>query len=220
MGGGSSDAASTLLALNRLWGLHWPRERLLALGQTLGADVPFFIGGHNAWVEGIGERLTPIDLPATDFLVVKPPCSLSTQALFMHPDLPRDTNAAKLSDFPKTALGSVASAESAWHNDFESLARRLCPDVALAIETLASRHGNARMTGSGSAVFAVVPREGGEVFGAVAAGQSAVDGRTACKGGHVAAPPGAQALFQGRGWWERRCTSLAAHPLADWVGPG
>jgi 4-diphosphocytidyl-2-C-methyl-D-erythritol kinase len=72
LGGGSSDAASTLLALNRLWGLHWSRERLLALALRLGADVPFFVGGRNAWVEGIGERLTPIELAPRWYAVLKP----------------------------------------------------------------------------------------------------------------------------------------------------
>ena len=72
LGGGSSDAATTLLALNRLWGLHWPRGRLLALGATLGADVPFFIGGRNAFVEGVGEQLTPLQLPPQRYAVVKP----------------------------------------------------------------------------------------------------------------------------------------------------
>ncbi|MES2888342.1 MAG: 4-(cytidine 5'-diphospho)-2-C-methyl-D-erythritol kinase [Pseudomonadota bacterium] len=85
LGGGSSDAASTLLALNRLWGLNWPRSRLQALALPLGADVPFFIGGQAAWVEGIGEQLTPLTLPAQHFLVVKPPEGAQTQRVFRSP---------------------------------------------------------------------------------------------------------------------------------------
>jgi 4-diphosphocytidyl-2-C-methyl-D-erythritol kinase len=79
MGGGSSDAASTLLALNRLWGLDWPRERLMALGLALGADLPFFLGGHNAFVEGIGERLTPLPVPATWLAVIKPAAAICSR---------------------------------------------------------------------------------------------------------------------------------------------
>lgn len=85
LGGGSSDAASTLLALNRLWGLNWPRSRLQALALSLGADVPFFIGGQAAWVEGIGEQLTPLALPVQHFLVVKPPEGAQTQRVFRSP---------------------------------------------------------------------------------------------------------------------------------------
>ena len=85
MGGGSSDAASTLLALNRLWGLHWPRRRLAEIGLALGADVPFFVGGENAFVEGIGERITPLPLPPTWLAVIKPAASIETRAIFASP---------------------------------------------------------------------------------------------------------------------------------------
>ncbi|HEX4509181.1 MAG TPA: 4-(cytidine 5'-diphospho)-2-C-methyl-D-erythritol kinase, partial [Burkholderiaceae bacterium] len=91
LGGGSSDAATTLLALNRLWGLGWPRERLLRLGVTLGADVPFFLGGTNAFVEGIGDVLRPVDWPSRRYAVVQPPQPVSTQAIFTDPRLPRDS---------------------------------------------------------------------------------------------------------------------------------
>jgi 4-diphosphocytidyl-2-C-methyl-D-erythritol kinase len=88
LGGGSSDAASTLLALNRLWQLGLPRARLADIGLALGADVPFFIGGRNAWVEGVGEQLTPVDLPPGRFVVVKPPTGASTAAIFGSPVCP------------------------------------------------------------------------------------------------------------------------------------
>jgi 4-diphosphocytidyl-2-C-methyl-D-erythritol kinase len=146
MGGGSSDAASTLLALNRLWRLDWPRERLLALGARLGADVPFFIGGRNAFVEGIGETLTPIELPCQWFAVVKPPASIETRAIFASPLLARNTDAVILSGFlSDTDFG---------HNDLQPAAEAHCAEVAQAARWLEQRFGNSRMTGSGSAVFA------------------------------------------------------------------
>jgi len=146
MGGGSSDAASTLLALNRLWDLNWPRDRLLALGAQLGADVPFFVGGRNAFVEGIGERLTPIELPRQWFAVVKPPASIETRAIFASPLLARNTEAVILSGFlSDTDFG---------HNDLQPAAEAQCAEVAQAAGWLEQRFGNSRMTGSGSAVFA------------------------------------------------------------------
>ena len=99
LGGGSSDAATTLIALNRLWQLGLSRTQLIALGAELGADVPFFIGGHNAWVEGIGERLQALSLPSRLVTIVKPPQGVSTLEIFRHPDLKRDTNPATMADF-------------------------------------------------------------------------------------------------------------------------
>src|SRR3954471_22491233 len=105
MGGGSSDAATVLLALNRLWALNWPRRRLLELAVPLGADVPFFVGGDNAFVEGIGEKLTPIAWAPRRYAVIKPEESLGTAGIFSHPDLARDTEAA-------TLAGSVAQLDA------------------------------------------------------------------------------------------------------------
>ncbi|MEO3713177.1 4-(cytidine 5'-diphospho)-2-C-methyl-D-erythritol kinase [Roseateles flavus] len=101
MGGGSSDAASTLLALNRLWGLHWPLSRLLPLGLKLGADVPFFLGGRNAFVQGIGEDLTPIELPEQTFAIVKPDVSIPTKDIFSSPLLQRSESLAIVAVFPE-----------------------------------------------------------------------------------------------------------------------
>ncbi|HLO95021.1 MAG TPA: 4-(cytidine 5'-diphospho)-2-C-methyl-D-erythritol kinase [Burkholderiaceae bacterium] len=101
MGGGSSDAASTLLALNRLWGLRWPLSRLLPLGLKLGADVPFFLGGRNAFVQGIGEDLTPIDLPERTFAIVKPDVSIPTRDIFLSPLLQRSESLAIVAVFPE-----------------------------------------------------------------------------------------------------------------------
>jgi len=110
LGGGSSDAATTLIALNRLWGLNWPRSRLLELGLTLGADVPFFIGGRDAWVEGIGEQITPIPLPPASYAVLKPPVAVPTSAIFSSPLLtratPRTTIAVFLAD-PKSSEKTI-----------------------------------------------------------------------------------------------------------------
>jgi 4-diphosphocytidyl-2-C-methyl-D-erythritol kinase len=147
LGGGSSDAASTLLALNRLWGLHWSRERLIALGLQIGADLPFFLGGTNAWVEGIGERLTPIELPSRWWAVLKPAAALPTAAIFGSQTLVRNTPAATLSDFLADPLGFG-------RNDLQAPAEGHSSEVSEALALLQARYGMSRMTGSGSAVFA------------------------------------------------------------------
>ena len=151
MGGGSSDAASTLLALNRLWGLQLPLTALQKIGLKLGADVPFFLNGQHAWVEGIGEKITPLALPNARFVVVKPDAGLETKLIFSDPSLKRDTEPAIISGFATNALGSVFNFG---RNDLQPVAQRLCPGVTQAIEWLASKGLNGRMTGSGSAVFA------------------------------------------------------------------
>ncbi len=150
MGGGSSDAASCLLALNRLWNLNLPLAALERIGLALGADVPFFLRGRNAWVEGIGERITPITLPAARFVVVKPPQGLDTAQIFSHPDLSRSRAAAILSGF-------AAAPYDFGQNDLQPVAQRLCPGVTEALEWLGSQGWRGRMTGSGSAVFARLP---------------------------------------------------------------
>jgi 4-diphosphocytidyl-2-C-methyl-D-erythritol kinase len=147
MGGGSSDAATCLLALNRLWGLKLKLPALEKLGLQLGADVPFFLRGHNAWVEGVGEKITPIELPAARFWVVKPPQGIDTSQIFAHPDLKRDTNAATMSNF-------AAETYDFGHNDLQSVAQALCPGVEQALQALNQAGLKSRMTGSGSAVFA------------------------------------------------------------------
>jgi 4-diphosphocytidyl-2-C-methyl-D-erythritol kinase len=150
MGGGSSDAASTLLALNRLWGLNWPLSRLLPLGLALGADVPFFLHGHNAWVEGVGEKIQPIELPASRFVVVKPHAGLETARIFRDPGLERATETATMSVFAVHPFDFG-------RNDLQPVAQALCPEVDLALQWLASFGLKPRMTGSGSAVFAQLP---------------------------------------------------------------
>jgi 4-diphosphocytidyl-2-C-methyl-D-erythritol kinase len=160
LGGGSSDAASTLLALNRLWGLRLSLAQLQQIGLQLGADVPFFLGGHNAWVSGIGEQMTPITLAPACFVVVKPGDGLQTQRIFSHPDLKRDTKPATISDFAADAYGFG-------HNDLQPVAQLLCPAVTQALSWCQDRGLNARMTGSGSSVFARIAEdfEAGELAG-------------------------------------------------------
>ena len=114
LGGGSSDAATTLLVLNRLWGLRWPRARLAGLALRLGADVPFFLCGRNAFAEGIGEVLTPIDLPSAWYVVLVPPVGVPTQAIFSAPGLTANTKTITISSF-SAGFG---------HNDLEPVVRR------------------------------------------------------------------------------------------------
>jgi 4-diphosphocytidyl-2-C-methyl-D-erythritol kinase len=150
MGGGSSDAAATLLALNQLWDLHWSVQKLAQLGLTLGADVPFFLYGHNAWVEGIGERITPLEIPKAQFVVIKPTAGLETTKIFQHPDLERATKSATMADF-------AAHPFDFGRNDLQPVAQALCLEIDQALSWLSSLGLKPRMTGSGSAVFARIP---------------------------------------------------------------
>lgn len=142
-GGGSSDAATVLVALNRLWNAGLDVDALAALGLQLGADVPVFVRGHNAWAEGVGELLTPMALPPAWFVLVHPGVHVPTPALFASPDLTRDAPVAKIADF---ASGSLLG------NAFEPVLRRREPAVEAALAALSSI-GRARLTGSGSGCF-------------------------------------------------------------------
>ena len=156
MGGGSSDAASCLLALQRLWGLRLPPAKLMALALSLGADVPFFLCGSHAWVEGIGELITPITLPPARFLVIKPAAGLSTQAIFSSPELKRDTKTATMLGFAANDNGRVYGFG---RNDLQPVAEKLCPPMVQSLDWLTAHGLQGRMTGSGSAVFAQMPNE-------------------------------------------------------------
>ena len=143
-GGGSSDAATVLVALDHLWGTGLGEARLAVLGLALGADVPVFVRGRSAWAEGVGEVLTPVDLPPASYLLVDPGVSVPTAEVFQAPDLTRDAPPATISDFASgPSLG----------NAFEPVLRRRSEAVASALDTLA-QFGTAALTGTGGGCFA------------------------------------------------------------------
>ncbi|HHL45704.1 MAG TPA: 4-(cytidine 5'-diphospho)-2-C-methyl-D-erythritol kinase [Gammaproteobacteria bacterium] len=143
LGGGSSDAATTLVALNHLWGTGLNTEELSALGLSLGADVPIFIHGHAAWAEGIGEQFSPVKLPEPWYLVIVPPVAVATADIFSAADLIRDAHPITIRAFLEGKGG----------NTLEQVVVERYPEVAEALAWLNS-HGKARMTGSGGCVFA------------------------------------------------------------------
>ncbi len=144
LGGGSSNAATTLIVLNQLWHCGLNSEQLAELGVKLGADVPIFIHGHNAWAEGIGEHLTFIDLDQKQFIVLKPDCFISTQQLFSQKTLTRDTKPSKFCAYQIKP--------SDFGNNFEPVARSLYPEVDEAMQYL-DQFGVAKLTGTGACVF-------------------------------------------------------------------
>ncbi|HKB55791.1 MAG TPA: 4-(cytidine 5'-diphospho)-2-C-methyl-D-erythritol kinase [Ramlibacter sp.] len=156
MGGGSSDAATCLLALNRLWALNLSLPALARIGLALGADVPFFLYGRNALVEGIGERARPVSLPPARFAVVKPTQGLATARIFADAQLKRDSDPATISGFAANPSATMDPYRFG-RNDLQPVAQRLCPQVSEALEWLGSQGLEGRMTGSGSAVFAPLP---------------------------------------------------------------
>jgi 4-diphosphocytidyl-2-C-methyl-D-erythritol kinase len=148
LGGGSSDAATVLLGLNQLWGLGYTREHLAALGLTLGADVPVFVLGRSAWGEGRGEQLTPVDLPASWYVIVHPQVAVATAEIFQAPELTRNSPAITMRAF----LGGAS------RNDCEPVVRGRYRQVAAALDWL-SGHAPARLTGTGSCLFAAFGSE-------------------------------------------------------------
>ena len=184
MGGGSSDAASTLIALNRLWNLKLTRTELQKIGLQLGADVPFFLFGKSAWVEGIGDIIRPLEneqqLEAVPLIVVKPQEGLDTKSIFSHPNLKRDSKAATISDFADKHFDFG-------QNDLQPVAESICPSIKKVSSWLKSQGLDARMTGSGSAVFAV---------------------KTQVTNCQISPSPD---------WIVKDCTSLVRHPLAEWI---
>jgi 4-diphosphocytidyl-2-C-methyl-D-erythritol kinase len=186
MGGGSSDAATTLIALNRLWDLGLERSQLKDIARGLGADVPFFLHGGNAIAEGVGDELHTVMTPPAWYAVIWPQVHVSTREIFEDPGLTRDTKPTKMADFsaavrllPQTLSGT---------NDLEPVARRRFPEIEQALAQL-RRHGPARMTGSGSAVFVPVGSES-EAQAAVAGGPAR--------------------------WQHWVVRGMGEHPLADW----
>lgn len=169
MGGGSSDAATVLLALNRLWKLDFPRERLMELGLALGADVPFFVFGQNAFARGVGERLKALDLPSDApplwFVVLTPQVQVPTAGIFCAPELTRNAKSVKMADF--VAGGQIVVAEPRFRNDLQPVAEAKFAQIGQALRALRAACNevavvpdiSARMTGSGACVFAGFGRE-------------------------------------------------------------
>ncbi|MFV0276767.1 MAG: 4-(cytidine 5'-diphospho)-2-C-methyl-D-erythritol kinase, partial [Parahaliea sp.] len=143
LGGGSSNAATTLLALNHLWQLGLDSAELQAIGLSLGADVPVFVGGHSAWAEGIGERLTAVDLPPQWFLVIHPGCHVTTGDIFSDRELTRNS----------PAITMAAFFQGGSRNDCRPVVAKRYPEVAKALNWLA-KFGDSRLTGTGACVFA------------------------------------------------------------------
>lgn len=194
LGGGSSDAAATLLALNRLWNLGWSRSQLQALGLTIGADVPFFVHGTPAWAEGVGEVLTAVDVPEQRFVVLAPDVPVDTGLVFRDPGLARDTPRATMESFEAAETASLSGQAITGffgRNDLQEVTERLFPQVKEASTLMATHFGNSRMSGSGSAVFS----------------------RLGCQ------PASARSALADvpKGWTLRDCHSLAAHPLREWA---
>jgi 4-diphosphocytidyl-2-C-methyl-D-erythritol kinase len=145
LGGGSSDAATTLIALNQLWNTGLERAALARIGLTLGADVPVFVGGKAAFGEGVGERLTPIEPPEPDYVIVHPGCGIATAEIFQAPELTRNSDAITIRAFLREG----------GRNDCEGVVRQRYPEVARALDWL-GQFGHARLTGTGACIFAAV----------------------------------------------------------------
>lgn len=176
LGGGSSNAATTLLALNHLWRLDYSEDQLAAIGAKLGADVPIFVRAKSAWAEGIGERITPLSLPEKWFVILAPGCHINTREIFSHQRLTRDTPKLKIApalggqDYDKLAGHKIAFSDQLdsnssyddfikhCHNDCEPLVSQLYPEVRLALDWL-NNHSPSRMTGTGACCFASFENE-------------------------------------------------------------
>lgn len=148
IGGGSSDAATTLVALNQIWNCLLSEDELAELGRQLGADVPVFVRGHTAFAEGVGEKLTPVEIDEKWYLVLTPACHVSTPVIFKHPALPRDT--------PKRDWHTLKNLP--WRNDCEAIVKNHYPEVEMALEWLIE-YAPSRMTGTGACVFAEFEHE-------------------------------------------------------------
>lgn len=157
LGGGSSDAATTLMVLNHLWQAGLTKEELMALGLPLGADIPFFIYGQTAFAEGVGEALQPVRAPDCWYVVIEPGVAVPTAAIFCSEHLTRDTSPVIITDF-SSYLENQTDLKGYGRNDLQQVATSLFPPVAEAITWL-SAHGDARMTGSGACVFCAVSGE-------------------------------------------------------------
>ncbi|MFY3432224.1 4-(cytidine 5'-diphospho)-2-C-methyl-D-erythritol kinase [Achromobacter mucicolens] len=213
LGGGSSDAASVLIALNKLWNTGLTRRELMALALPLGADVPVFVFGQSAFAQGIGEDLTAVTLPDRAYLVAQPDASVPTVGIFSAPDLTRDSSYITIADFlasqtflPSESGGKFAKGCALYgRNDLEPVVYRLYPEVLGASRWLAERGFPVRMSGSGACLFA----EFSETSQAVLAEQEI-----------TAIMRGADKTFSQthpRFRLVQACTGLAEHPLRNWI---
>ena len=200
LGGGSSDAATVLIALNRLWRTGLSRGQLMRIGLELGADVPVFVFGQNAFAQGIGDLLTAVELPSRAYVVVQPAQSVPTEGVFKDPDLTRDTDPVKITDF------SGRSSDFG-HNDLQAVVVRHYPVVQQALAWLDGAGYPARMTGSGACLFIEFP----DLQQASVAHQNLLakmrTDHSGAAGGGASCP--VQAIMVANG--------LAEHPLRNWI---
>lgn len=198
LGGGSSDAATTLIALNRLWRTGLSRDHLMQLALPLGADVPVFVFGQSAFAQGVGEQLTAITLPEHAYLVAQPPQHVSTAEIFSAPDLTRNTPSVKISVFAdwQTGQGGFFG-----HNDLAGVVYRRYPDIARAAQRLMESGLAVRLTGSGSCLFAEL-----DDLSEARVHQQEIIGKIPCCG-----PSGADF----KAVWA--CAGLHEHPLRYWI---
>lgn len=204
LGGGSSDAATTLIGLNRLWRTGLPRNELARLGLALGADVPFFVFGQAAFVQGVGEILAPILVSDASYLVFKPPVSVPTATIFKSPDLTRNTDRVKISDFSGVGgfISRDASRPGFGRNDLEPVATRLFPVIAEAMAWIASEGYAVRLSGSGSCFFAEL------------------DSPKAAELARASLVAKIAGLDEGKGAFVKEvfaCDGLPCHPLKHWL---
>ena len=198
LGGGSSDAATTLIALNQLWQSRLSQQELIDLGVKLGADIPFFLFGQNAFAQGIGEKLSPLVTPDYWYVVLQPGVLIPTQAIFSAKALTRNSPSIKVADFQCYPLGN-------WRNDLQSVAVQLFPEVAFSLEWLNRQEdivGNAKMTGSGSCVFCACDNE--------TAADKILENVRIRNNNDVA--------DKSHNWTAWKSKSLSEHPMQQWVG--
>jgi len=210
LGGGSSDAASTLIALNRLWGTDLSRRELMRLALPLGADVPVFVFGQSAFAEGVGEILSPLDLPEAAYLVAQPDTSVPTANVFSDPDLTRDSSSVTIADFlASQSFGAGSATQTApeffGRNDLEPVVYRRYPEVAQAAQWLSGRGFHVRMSGSGACLFAQ--------FSTIDQAVLAEHEITATMRVASELTGNTQVGFR----LIRVCPGLAQHPLRDWI---
>ncbi len=153
LGGGSSNAATTLIALNHLWKLNYDVEQLASIGLELGADVPVFVHGNSAYAEGVGEHLIPVELPELWYLIVHPGVHVSTANVFSHKQLTRDTPKSKIAPALEGDLGNIANYCDLTSNDCQAIVCQLYPEIRQAIDWL-SQFSPAKLTGTGACIFA------------------------------------------------------------------